>query len=191
MKHVIAAFLIFIHVLTLSAPAFAQASSVSIKVPPIVVVPAQANPSITLPTQTLQPGETDVGPIISPMKKGQVAPFTGILFSIVAAASIVATINGIPNQIKVEVDHQTALDKAQCDFDKAEQKNISDTTNKVLQAQLDGSTKQVNILTDQVKKLEDGRPNTALWFGLGAGAGVVVTVLLTLALAYAGHSAGL
>lgn len=137
------------------------------------------------------PGEVDIGAAISPMKKGQVAPFTGVLLSPTATAQLIVQLETQPQLIKVQVDHQAALDKANCDFQLNEQKNTLETDKKILQAQVDADNKLVASLTDQVQKLEASRPNTALWFGLGAGAGVVVTVLLTLALAYAGHAAGL
>lgn len=188
MKQFVAGLLVALQ-LFVAIPVHAQ----NIPLPPLPTV-TQAIPTVTSPlpqSPALVPGEVDVGAAISPMKKGQIAPFTGVLLSPTATAQLIVQIQMQPQVIKVQVDHQAALDKAQCDFDKAEQKNISDTANKILQAQLDDNVKQVGILTDQVKSLEASRPNTALWFGLGAGAGVVVTVLLTLAIAYAGHAAGL
>ncbi len=165
--------------LSFAIPSFAQAPP-----PPTVTTPLpQAPPKV--------PGEVDVGAAISPMRKGQVAPFTGVLLSPEATAQLIVQIQLQPQIIKLQVDHQAAVDKANCDYALSEQKNTSDTDKKIMHAQLDASNKQVGILTDQVKKLEESRPNTALWFGLGAGAGVIVTVLLTLAIAYAGKAVGL
>lgn len=176
-KRAIAPVLIAAHMFAV-VPAFAQSTSPTVTTPLI-----QAPPKV--------PGEVDVGAALSPMKRGQVAPFTGVLLSPEATAQLIVQLQTQPQLIKIQVDHQVAIDKANCDFSLAEQKNTLETDKKILQAQVDAGTKQVGILTDQVKKLEDSRPNTALWFGLGAGAGVIVTVLLTLALAYAGHAAGL
>ncbi len=155
---------------------------------------AQTAPTVTttLPSAPEKlPGEPDVGAAISPLKKLQIAPFTGVLLSPEATAQLIVQITTFPQVIKIQVDHQAAVDKAQCDFSLAEQKNTLETDKKILQAQVDASNKIIPVLTEQVKKLEDSRPNTTLWFGLGAAAGVVVTVLLTLAIAYAGHAAGL
>lgn len=165
--------------LLVGAPAIAQST------------PQPAVTTTLPPAPEKIPGEVDVGAAIAPLKKLQIAPFTGVLLSPEATAQLIVQITTFPQVIKLQVEHQAEVDKAQCDFSLAEQKNTLETDKKILQAQVDAGNKIVPILTEQVKKLEDSRPNTTLWFGLGAATGVVVTVLLTLAIAYAGHAAGL
>lgn len=161
--------------LAVAAPAFADPPPA-----PTVVLPAPPQPA---------PGEKDVGAAISPMKKGQIAPFTGILLSPKATATIIAQLDSLQEQIKIEVDHARAEEKAKCDFQVAETKNKLETDKKILQAQVDDQGKQITILNDQLKKEEANRPNTPLWVGLGTGAGLIIGVGLSALTVYAiGHA---
>lgn len=142
--------------------------------------------TITLPDAPKPaPGEPDVGAAISPMKKGQVAPFTGILLSPKATATIIAQLNTLQEQIKIEVNHVRAEEKARCDFRVAEIKTTTDADRKVLQAQLDARNKEINVLNGVIKQHEENKPNTPLWVGLGTGLGFVVGAGLTVLTVYA------
>lgn len=151
--------------------------------------PAFADP-INLPAPPPPvPGEVDVGAAISPMKKGQVAPFTGILLSPKATATIIAQLNSIQDQIKIEVDHARAEEVAKCQFRVDETTNRLETDKKILQAQVDDKSTQVNVLTEKLKQEEANRPNTPLWVGLGTGAGLIIGVGLSALTVYAiGHA---
>jgi hypothetical protein len=138
--------------------------------------PALADPP-TLPDPPAPvPGEVDVGAAISPMKKGQVAPFTGILLSPKAAATVIAELNNFEARVKVEVDHAVAVNQAQCDFKLSEQKTTADADKKVLNAQLEERNKRIDILNGIIKKQEEDRPNVMLWTGLGVAGGVIITL---------------
>lgn len=150
-----------------------------------VVAPAFADPPTLPQPPPPVPGEVDVGAAISPMKKGQVAPFTGILLSPKATATIIAQLNTMQDQIKIEVDHARAEEKARCDFRVAETENRLETDKKILQAQVDEKTKTNALLTDQLKKAEESRPNLPLWVGLGTGVGLVVGVGVSALAVYA------
>src|SRR6478609_1641740 len=150
-----------------------------------VVGPAFADPTpppqqITLPTVELQPGEPNVGAALSPMKRGQTAAFTGVLLSPRATAQLVVQLNSINDQIKIEVDHARAEEKAQCDFKVSETTTTLTADKKVLHANVDFQGRQIDILNDQLKKEEQSRPNTGLWTGLGVAGGFVVGVGITL-----------
>lgn len=156
----------------------------------MLATPAFADPLVLPPAPPPIPGEVDVGAAISPMKKGQVAPFTGVLLSPKALATIVVQLNSLQEQINIEVDHAKAEAKARCDFSVAETTNRLETDKKVLQAQVDSRNQQVNILNDVIKKQEENRPNTPLWVGVGGVVGLVVGVGLSALTVYAvGQSA--
>lgn len=149
------------------------------------VAPAFADP-VTLPAPPPPvPGEVDVGAAISPMKKGQIAPFTGILLSPKAVATVIAQLNTMQDQIKIEVDKARGEEQAKCEFRVAETTNRLETDKKILQAQVDEKTKTNVILTDQLKKAEESRPNLPLWVGLGAGAGLIIGVGVSALAVYA------
>jgi hypothetical protein len=89
-------------------------------------------------------------------------------------------LNSISAQIQIEVDKAKAIDKANCDFSVAEQKNKLETDKKVLQAGIDAKDKQIQVINDQLKKEQSKVPIT-VWLGLGAAGGVLVTILTTVA----------
>lgn len=154
------------------------------------VAPSWADPvtlpsTITLPEQAPVKGEPDVGAAISPLKKGQVAPFSGVLLSPRATATIIAQINSVTDRIKLEVDHARAEAAAHCEYEVSELKTHAEADTKVLQAQLDERDKRLTILNEQLKQEESNRTNTPLWVGLGTGAGVVVGIATTVLAVYA------
>lgn len=133
--------------------------------------------SITLPVPpALQPGEKDVGAAISPLKKGQVAPFTGVELSPLAVATIIAELNSFADKVKIETDRARAEEQAKCDFRLSEAQAKATADLKVSQAQLTDTKNQVNILNDQVAKLEKDRPNMPFWMGLAGLGGLLVGV---------------
>lgn len=141
---------------------------------------------VSLPdSPTPVPGEVDVGSAISPLKKGQIAPFTGVLLSPKATATIITQLNSLDALVKIEVDKAKSESKAQCDFAIAEQKNQLETDKKVLQASIDEKLKRITILENQVKEAEASRPNVVIWAGVGFAGGIAVTVLTVYAVSQA------
>jgi len=128
--------------------------------------------------------EPDVGAAISPMRRGQIASFTGLLLSPRAVAEIVARLNSIGDQIKIEVERAEAEQKAKHDFAVAEARARYEADKKVLQVQVDYANKQAVVLNDIIKQQEANKPNVPLWAGLGAGVGLVVGVGLTVLTTY-------
>lgn len=146
---------------------------------------ALADPVITLPEISLPAGEPDVGAALSPMKKGQVAPFTGVLLSPMASAIMITQINSLDAQIKIEVDRARAEEQAKSDFKVKEVTITLNADKSILQAHLDERTKEINILTDALKKEESNRSNTPLWMGVGTGVGLIVGVGITVLTVFA------
>lgn len=134
-------------------------------------VPAFAEPPAPAPT-------TDVGEAVSPMRKGQVAPFTGVLLSPTTSARITVDLRSIPDQIKIEVDKATADGTARCSAAVSAQQIKAEADAKVAQAKLDASLSVNKTLTDRLKAEEKNHSNTALWAGGGVIVGVVGTVLV-------------
>lgn len=154
------------------------------------VVPAYAEPPapqpIVLPDPPQPaPGEPDVGAAISPMKKGKIAPFTGILLSPKATATIIAQLNFLQEQIRIEVDHARAEEQARCDFRVSETTTHLNADKAVLQAQVDERGKRINVLTDQLKKEEAQRSSATFLAGAGAVGGLIVGIGLSALTVYA------
>lgn len=146
----------------------------STSLPAFAEVPKLVAPSLV-------EGETDVGEALSPMKKGQKAPFTGVLLSPRAAAKITVELQNIDEKIKLAVDRIQAEDAIRCEAKVNETQIHADADKKVLQARLDASLKDNNVLIKRIEKEEKDRPNVWLWATGGAVGGVVTTVLIIVA----------
>jgi len=119
--------------------------------------------------------EKDVGAALSPMKKGQFSPFTGVLLSPLAVATLIAELNAREEEIKIEVNKV----KAEAEANYTYEKNIMATQcmadKKILQANVDAKQQQIKSFDAAVKAELESRPNPAFWAVLGAAAGIVVT----------------
>lgn len=145
---------------------------------------AYADPISIPDAPPLTPGEVSVGLAISPIKKGQVAPFTGVLLSPEATASIIVQLNSIDDQLRIELDRARAADRAQCDFELNEQKSTSDADKRILQAQLDERSQQIANLSKIVDDVQGQNSNLPLWVGISAGAGFLLGVAVSVVTVY-------
>jgi len=145
---------------------------------------ASADP-VQLPTVTKPPSEPDVGNAVSPMKKAQKAPFTGVLLSPGAVATVIVELGSIDERIKIEVDKATQTCKAESEFTfkEAQAKYVADK--KVLQAAVEEKLKRISVLEDTIKKQEEEKTNPYLWTGIGFAGGVAVSVLTAIAITQA------
>lgn len=135
------------------------------------------------PAPALVAGEPDVGNALSPMKKGQTAPFTGVLLSPGAVATVSVNLQSINDKIKIEVEKAQGDDKAQCDAATSALKIQAVADGKRLQAELTASTTDNKVITDRLAAAEKDRPNLTLW----VSGGVLGGVLLTLATVFVEH----
>lgn len=126
--------------------------------------------TIPMPPKTSEP---DPGPVISPMKKGQVVPFTGVLLSPSAAASIIAEIKSVDAKVAIEVDKakKDASAKGTFDLKEAEARCVADK--KVLQAGIESRDARIKLLEDKIGETH----SPLLWVGVGGAAGVALTAL--------------
>ena len=119
-------------------------------------------------------------PTVTPLIKGQPAPYTGVLMSPEAVAQVIAQNDTAAQALKLAVQHQADLDAAQLKFQLDTLTTTCTADKNDLQAQVDDGKKQINILNDQLKK-ETGGPSPPVWIGLGAAGGVVATILIVFA----------
>lgn len=140
-----------------------------------LLVPSIALADDAIPSAPpLQPGEQSVGAAISPMKKGQVAPFTGVLFSPEAVATVVAQIHAFDEQVKAEVEHARAQERATCDFRLSEAASKYKADLDIADAKLIERNQRIAVLVEQLREAEDARGNMPLWVGLGSLGGFLV-----------------
>ena len=132
---------------------------------------AQDKPSVA-PTPT---------PVISPLNRGQVSPFTGVLFSPEAVAQVIAQQDTERATAALALQHQADVDAAQKKYalDSAASTYLADRT--ILLAQLTDVQKQNQALQDQLKSNSSG-PGAPVWIGIGVAGGIVVTLVTALAI---------
>jgi hypothetical protein len=119
------------------------------------------------------------GAVISPLRKGQRAPFTGVLLSPEAAARVIVNQQMVPQQIAIEVDRakqtcQAEADKKYADLD-ATCKSDRDVANAKLKAAAAENAKLLKLSQDYEKKL-NSQISPGVWIGLGIVGGVVATL---------------
>lgn len=134
-----------------------------------------------LPPVQLQPGEKDPGTALSPMKRGQRAPFTGVLLSPAAVANVVVEMESFEERLHIEVVRSIQEERAAGDKRLSDANAASTADKKVLQANLDASKTEADAYKKELKDLRDSQPNTYLWAGLGALGGVAFTLLTVFA----------
>lgn len=150
-----------------------------------LVAPTVAHADIDIPMPQTPPGEISVGPAVSPMKKGQTAPFSGVLLSPEAVAKVIVDYNNQKAQSKIEADKAREIQKAQDQLvidnlvaDLRREKEISD-------AQRKSASEQMQVLNKQLDESEKNKPNATTAAGLGALAGAALVVLSMIAIGVA------
>jgi hypothetical protein len=122
---------------------------------------------------------------IAPLKKNQPAPFTGVLLTPKAVATIITETETAKEKTEIEVTAAVKNAEAKKDFAIAEQKTACDTDKKILNASVDEKMQRIKVLEKTVKDLEDATPSRAFWTGVGFVGGVVVTVVTVFAVTQA------
>ena len=117
--------------------------------------------------------EKDPGAAISPMRKGQVASFTGLLLSPAAIASIIVDYKDAEAKTAIEVEKAVGNITAKHDFDTKEAAAAATADKKIMQADIDQKLARI-------KSLESAAvdpPSRTLWAGLGAIGGAAFAIL--------------
>lgn len=127
----------------------------------------------TVKSPAPSPDEKDVGPAISPMKKKQIAPFTGVLLSPAAVAAVITDYKTAEQKTEIEVKKAVGLIEAKRAFDVSEIKASSEADKKIMKASLDEKTARIKILEDQVANV----PSRTTWAGIGFVGGVIFSAL--------------
>lgn len=138
-----------------------------------------------IPPVTTPATEVDVGSAVSPMKKDDRAPFSGVLLSPRAIATILSQFRNQKEQTKIEVDHAVSVERAQQEYKISELKTSTETDKKILEAQLAARKKEILILDERLKKEESSKANLPLWTGVGVGGGIAITILTVFAISSA------
>lgn len=146
--------------------------------------PALAQTELPQPP-TPSADEPDVGAAVSPLRRYQVAPFTGVLLSPRAVAVVTTELKSIESRIKIEVDRATATCEARADFRVTEEKIKAEADKKVMSAQLETRSKENQVLTDRLERAEKSAGDKQWWAGGGFVGGALVTILIVFGVSHA------
>jgi len=130
------------------------------------------------PVPVMELNEPNVGEAISPLKLGQKAPFTGILFSPAAAAKINTELKNVPEQINIEIDRVNKICNAECQFKLNNVTIERRTDQQIASARLSSAVSENELLVNRIKKLENSQSNVLWWTIGGFAGGALVTVLV-------------
>ena len=118
---------------------------------------------------------------VSPIKIGQIAPYSGMLVSSAAIARIISDIQTQPEitaaEIKRAVDTVKAEDQIKLDTLNSKIAYMQTTS----EASIKARESQIAALQKQLAAVDRSKPNVPLWTGIGAVSGVIVTILTVFA----------
>lgn len=135
-----------------------------------------------VPSSTVQ---SPAVPVIVPVKPGYVVLWPGLLLNPAAVAQIKVNLDSAKEQCDIVTKKAVDQQKAQGDFQLANQTAESTRVKSVLEANLKSRIGEVVDLQKRLEQSEKDRPNVYLWTGLGVGVGMVVTVLTVFAVSQA------
>lgn len=114
-------------------------------------------------------------PMIAPLKAGERAPFDGVLLNPQAVASVVATIDNIPNQIAVETKKATATADASCSLKITNVTIELEYQKKTAELRIKNQDQQIELLTKEIKSNEVAKTSNWIWLGVGVVGGILLT----------------
>jgi polyhydroxyalkanoate synthesis regulator phasin len=133
--------------------------------------------------------EKDPGEVVSSVRQGQAAPFSGVLMSPRATAKLIADLSGINEKIAIEVTKATNDLLAKNKFAMSEAETKCSKDKKVLQDEIDlrksdmkNDSLEIDRLNAELKKKEIETPSRIVWSGIGFAGGIAITVLTVFAI---------
>lgn len=115
-------------------------------------------------------------PVITPIAKGQAAPFAGVLLTPEAVAQIIATSSDCKRRIAVEIEHATEIQKENDAKLIADMQSNAERDKKIFGANLVSKDGQIKDLTNALKNAENARNNTWMWVGGGVLSGMLLAI---------------
>lgn len=117
--------------------------------------------------------EKDLGAAISPLRKFQASPFTGVLLSPLAAITLLTDLKARDEELKIEIDKAKKEAEAKYAYEKTIIQNECKTDKDVLNARIESNVTQVKSLEKILKEEIESRPDPLIWGVIGLAIGVV------------------
>ncbi|MBM3194170.1 MAG: hypothetical protein FJZ60_00215 [Chlamydiae bacterium] len=138
-----------------------------------------------IPPVKLAPGEKDPGKALSPMRRGQRAPFTGVLLSPSAVADVIVELESTEDRIHIEVLRALKIEQAEYEKKTGILETRLQAEKNILQASIDKKNKDISDLNAELEKAKKAQTNPFLWASAGFAGGLLVTVLTVFAVTQA------
>lgn len=138
-----------------------------------------------LPEITTPEGEADPGEAISPMKAGQKAPFSGVLLSPKAVASIISKLKTVEKAKQLAAAEAKETAEEVCKNEKNLLTIRTDTDKEILNARIESNKQVIGIYEKKLQEANESQSDPALLVGLGAAGGIVASILTVLAVSQA------
>lgn len=143
----------------------------------------KADEAVNIPAVETPAGEVDPGEAISPMKLNQKAPFSGVMLSPKALASIVTKLKSFDARVELASDEAKTTAEEVCRNEKTNQKIKNDADVEILRARIADNERNLKLYENHVKNIQDSQSDPALLIGLGVVGGAVFTILTVFAVA--------
>jgi len=142
-----------------------------------------ADENVEIPKVETPQGEVDPGEVISPMKLSQKAPFSGVLLSPKAVATITARFLSISDRIAIAKQEATDVAQEECRNEKSITKIQNDADTEILKARIENNQRIIGSYEKTLSEIKSSQTDPALLIGLGAIGGAAVTVVTIFAVA--------
>ena len=113
---------------------------------------------------------------ISPMKKGQEAPFNGVLLDASAAARLMVESQEAESKCHIETEKRVDIAKAKLEFDLANMRASRNSLKKELEVRVNLKDEHIEFLEKQAIKTVKSSNNGKWWLIGGIGIGIAVTI---------------
>lgn len=142
-----------------------------------VVNAQEAKPSSITMVEKVMPeapkSEKDVGAAISPLRKFQASPFTGVLLSPLAAITLITDLKAKDEELRIEIERVKAEAEAKYNYEATIMQNACKTDKDILSARIESNASQVKSLEKLLNEEIESRPDPLVWGLIGLAVGVV------------------
>lgn len=113
---------------------------------------------------------------ISPLKKGDKAPFEGVLIDSTAAAKLMVNAQEAEYRCQIEIDKEVAKERAKLELDLENLRASRDALKKELDVRIDLKDEHIEFLEKEVVRNTKRASNGKWWLIGGIAAGIALTV---------------
>lgn len=150
----------------------------------IAIIIAFAMIFFSLPVMAAEPTSSDVSlgaagltlGKVSPLEKGERAPFDGVLLDPAAAAKLMVDQQEADNKCQIEINKHVETEKAKLQLDLANMKASRDALKKELAIRMSIKDEHIKFLENDAVKNAKKSQNSVWWFMGGLAGGILLSI---------------